>query len=99
MKLFLSILLFEHTCNKERKEKKKNQTRGSIFTTHSKHTFQLNSMELEKENELYIFILVDTVVIQNVLEFFLDISSENSPYLKTPFSWHDLNRAHLAIGK
>lgn len=69
-----------------KKEKKKNQTRGSIFTTHSKHTFQLNSMELEKENELYIFILVDTVVIQNVLEFFRYIIrkfpiSENSIFL------------------
>lgn len=44
MKLFLSIFLFEYTWKKKKKEQK---NRGPTFTTQSKHTLQLKSMELE----------------------------------------------------
>lgn len=65
MKFFLSIFLSEYTRKKEQKN------RGPSFTTHSKHTFQLNSVELEKDKGSYIFILVEPLIIRKVFVFLL----------------------------
>lgn len=53
-----------------KKIKKEKQNRGPIFTTHSKHAFQLKSMKSEKDKGLYILILVEPLVIQICLNFF-----------------------------
>lgn len=69
-----------------KKIKKEKQNRGPIFTTHSKHAFQLKSMKSEKDKGLYILILVEPLVIQISLNFFCHLIrkfsiSENSIFL------------------